>query len=237
MKDAVKYFFSFEWLKNAAAFVREKFKLKWVITSAICVAVIVLAAVIAIVSVSLAVKARTADQIISAEDSANVKDIDYIVILGAGLRKDGTPSDMLADRLTVGASLLEKHPEAKLLLTGDNSGENYNEVAAMKKFVLDLGVREDQIAEDGKGYSTYESIYRAKNEYSAEKVIIVTQKYHLYRALYVSEQLGIESYGVSADIRTYRGQGYRDLREHMARMKDFFCTLLSYSPEGGGDGA
>lgn len=234
MQDAFKRFFSFKWLKNAVAMVREKFKRKWIFTSLICLGAVALAAVIAVMSISIAIKSRTKDQIISAENSVSVKDVDYIVILGAGLRDDGTPSDMLADRLTVGVSLLEKHPDAKLLLTGDNNGDDYNEVAAMKKFVLDLGVEEDRIVEDGKGYSTYESIYRAKNEFDAETVIIVTQKYHLYRALYISEQMGIESYGVSADTRKYRGQVFRDLREHVARTKDFFCALVSRSPENGG---
>jgi vancomycin permeability regulator SanA len=79
---------------------------------------------------------------------------------------------------------------------------------------------------DNEGFSTYESIYRAKEVFGAEKVIIVTQEYHLHRALYIARELGIEAYGVSADIRTYRGQSYRDLREHLARTKDFFKCLV-----------
>lgn len=195
-----------------------------------CLAIILTAALSAVLTVSLALREKTRPDIISVECTESFADVDHIIVLGAGLRSDGTPSDMLADRLTVGVALLEKYPYAKLLLTGDNSGKAYNEVAAMKRFVNDLGVDDLRIVTDDRGYSTYESIYNAKNEFSVKKAIIVTQEYHLHRSLYIADRLGIEAKGVGADLRSYRKQGYREIREHMARFKDFFCTLVEYEP-------
>jgi vancomycin permeability regulator SanA len=86
-------------------------------------------------------------------------------------------------------------------------------------------VSPDKIILDGKGYSTYESVYNAVKQYGAKKIVIVTQEYHLYRALYIAEGLGIEAYGVHADLRSYRNQVYRTAREQVARVKDFILTV------------
>ena len=96
----------------------------------------------------------------------------------------------------------------------------------MASYCIDHGVPTDAIVKDGKGYSTYESVINLKNEGKYDKIIIVTQKYHLYRALYIAEQNGIEAVGADAELRTYRGQTYRDLREFAARTKDFFVVAL-----------
>ena len=197
--------------------------------TALCVAVAVMSAILAVLTLSLSIRAKSSPRLISAEGADELSDIDHIIILGAGLKSDGSPSDMLADRLTVGAELLKSHPNASIILTGDNSGGDYNEVASMKKFLVSLGIDENILVEDGRGYSTYESIYRAANVYNAHKVIIVTQEYHLYRALYISERMGIDAYGVSADTRRYYWQAFRNVREHIARVKDFFMTI-SYDP-------
>jgi vancomycin permeability regulator SanA len=183
-------------------------------------------ALIAVFSISLSIKNATVENIISPEAAATIDDVDYIIILGAGLRNDGSPSDMLTDRLLTGIDLIDRGLKGSLLLSGDNSGEHYNEVGAMYAFAVENGMDSEALVLDNEGFSTYESIYRAKEEFGAEKVIIVTQEYHLHRALYIARELGIEAYGVSADIRTYRGQSYRDLREHLARTKDFFKCLF-----------
>ena len=200
---------------------------KQFIIALICVTVVLVSAIVAVFSVSLAIKAKTSEDIVSLEKSDGIEDVDHIIILGAGLRSDGSPSDMLADRLKTGVALLELHPKAKLLLTGDNSGEHYNEVAAMKKFVVELGVSEEKLVEDGKGYSTYESLYRAVNTYGVKNAIIVTQEYHLHRALYIADRMNVDAVGVSADLRSYSGQSIRNAREHLARVKDFFLTLIN----------
>ena len=201
--------------------------------SAVCAAVVILSVILAVFILSLSIKAKSSPRLISDEIAVELDDIDHIIILGAGLKKDGSPSDMLADRLTVGAELLKSFPNAKIILTGDDNGEDYNEVASMKKFLMSMGIDENNLIEDGRGYSTYESIYRAANVYGADKVIIVTQEYHLYRALYISERMGLDAVGVSADTRKYLGQGFRNAREHLARVKDFFMTI-SYDPNESG---
>ena len=209
--------------------IKEKIKaslvLKRLLIALVCVAVVVCSAGIAVLTVSLSLKASVSDRIITDDRGAALEDVDLILILGAGLRSDGSPSDMLADRLRVGISLFESGACDKILMSGDNSGEHYNEVAAMTKFAVENGVSIDAILVDGKGFSTYESISRAISEFGAQRIIIVTQEYHLYRALYVARALGIEAYGVSADLNTYRGQVYRDIREHFARFKDFLLTI------------
>ena len=192
---------------------------------ALCIAVVACSVGAAVFAVSLSMKASVADNVIEPKEAYMLEDVELILVLGAGLRPDGSPSDMLADRLSVGIDLLEKGFCDTILMSGDNSGDHYNEVAAMKLFAEENGVPAETILTDGKGYSTYESVFRAVKEYGAEKIVIVTQEYHLYRALYIAKTLGIEAYGVSADLRPYRMQTYRDLREHVARFKDFLLTL------------
>ena len=191
----------------------------------LCIAILLCFLGAAVFGISFHVKDSTKDRIISADEAALLEDVDYILVLGAGLRSDGSPSDMLTDRLKVGISLMNKGFCDKLLLSGDNSGEHYNEVGAMHDFAVANGIDESKIINDGKGFSTYESIWNALEDYGAKKIVIVTQEYHLYRALYIAGALGIEAYGVHADLRTYRGQGYREIREHFARVKDFLLTI------------
>lgn len=149
---------------------------------------------------------------------------DCILVLGAGLRPDGTPSDMLTDRLKVAIELYEKGLSDIVFLSGDCSGEDYDEVSAMYNYCVANGVPESALVRDNYGFSTYESIYNA-NESGYERLIIVTQKYHLYRALYIADAFDIEALGVSANLRGYRNQAMRDIREIAARVKDFFKVL------------
>ena len=144
---------------------------------------------------------------------------DAILILGAGLKEDGTPSHMLEDRLRYGVELYRRGVAPRLILSGDRSGEHYDEVGAMARFCLALGVPEESLIYDTTGFSTFESIdnFKEKGEGS---ILIVTQKYHLYRALYIAGELGIEADGYPSDPRAYRNQWYRELREVVARWKD-----------------
>ena len=210
------------WLKNAFSV----FDRRRIMIALVCFLSVVAMIITAVFSVSLSIKSVTSDRIISSEDAATLEGVDYVLILGAGLRNDGSPSDMLTDRLLTGISIIDVGGNGKLLLSGDNSGKQYNEVGAMHDFVLEKGIDNNIIVLDNEGFSTYESLFRAKNEFGAEKIVIITQEYHLHRALYIARELGIEAYGVSADIRTYRGQSYRNLREHLARCKDFLLCLI-----------
>ena len=137
---------------------------------------------------------------------------------------------MLEDRLKQGISLYKNGVSNKIIMSGDHSKKDYDEVNVMKKFAIDEEVQSEDIFMDHAGFSTYESIYRAKEIFKAKKIVIVTQKYHLYRALYIANKLGIEAYGVSSDPRKYVGQTSRELREILARDKDFIKCIFKPQP-------
>lgn len=166
----------------------------------------------------------TKNRIVSG-DSELLTDIDYIVILGAGIRR-GKPSPMLEDRLKTGISLYNNDISNKILITGDHMNDDYDEVTVMKNYLLEHGIPEEDIITDNYGISTYDSIYRVKNVYKSNKVVIVSQRYHLYRALFLSDNLDLKSYEVEADLRYYYGQWYREIREILARNKDFIKGII-----------
>ena len=181
------------------------------------------------------VKGSVSDRIITAEEAADLNDVDCILVLGCLVKDNGTPSDMLHDRLRRGVELYHAGAAPKLLMSGDHGRTNYDEVAAMKLFAVDGDVPSADVFMDHAGFSTYESVYRARDVFQADKIIIVSQEYHLYRALYIAEQLGIEAYGVSADYRNYSGQTGRDVREVLARVKDVFSCIFRVEPTYLGD--
>lgn len=165
---------------------------------------------------------RSADErILSADEAAELENIDYVLVLGAGVKADGSPSDMLHDRVLTAVNVQAAGQSAPLLMSGDNQNPDYDEVSAMVALAVELGAEEALIETDRLGLSTYDSVGRAAELYDAERIVIVTQEYHLYRALYIAEQFGLEAFGVSADVRTYRGQTFREVREIAARCKDF----------------
>ena len=175
------------------------------------------------------VKSVCKDKILTVEQSLELEDVDCIIVLGCQVKDDGSLSHMLRDRLMRGLELYESDAAPKLLMSGDHGREDYDEVGAMKKYATDNGVPSEDVFMDHAGFSTYETVYRAKEIFEADKVIIVTQGYHLYRALYIAEQLGVEAYGVSSDLNTYAGQSMRDFREVLARCKDF--AMCFFKPE------
>ncbi len=176
------------------------------------------------------VKSAAGDRILTAEDAAELEDVDCIIVLGCQVREDGSLSHMLRDRLIRGLELYEAGAAPKLLMSGDHGRKDYDEVGAMKQYAIDNGVASQDIFKDHAGFSTYETVYRAKEIFEADKVIIVTQEYHLYRALYIAQQLGVDAYGVSADLNTYAGQSMRDAREVLARCKDYVMCIFKPEP-------
>jgi vancomycin permeability regulator SanA len=132
---------------------------------------------------------------------------------------------MLLDRVKVACSLYKAAGDADLplLMSGDHTGD-YNEVGVMKSLAVDMGVPSEQVFLDHEGYSTYESLYRARYVFGVRKIVIVTQEYHLHRALYIARELGIDAVGVSADLRPYKHQVRYEAREHLARFKDLFSA-------------
>ena len=190
---------------------------------------------IAVLGINGYVKKSTADQIITPEKAAELTDIDCLLVLGCYVHDSGRPSDMLADRLRRGIELYQSGVAPKLLMSGDHGQKDYNEVKAMKLEAMEEGVPSEDIFMDHAGFSTYESIFRARDVFAADKIIIVTQEYHLYRALHIANALGVEAYGVAADYHTYVGQAYRELREILARNKDFATSILKPEPTYLGD--
>ena len=180
--------------------------------------------VIAIGVINGIVIGSTKARVLSLDEAASLSDIECILVLGAGVKADGTPSDMLHDRVLTAVDMRAAGQGAPLLMSGDNQRPEYDEVGAMVTLAVELGTDVSVIETDRLGLSTYESIARAAALYGVEHMVIVTQQYHLYRALYIAEQMGIEAYGVSADVRTYWGQTMRDAREVLARCKDFFAV-------------
>ncbi len=172
----------------------------------------------------------TEDRILTAQEAAELTDVDCILVLGCLVKDNGVPSDMLHDRLRRGVELYDLGASNKLLMSGDHGRDGYDEVDAMKRYAVDAGVESADVFMDHAGFSTYESLYRARDVFCAKKVIIVTQEYHLYRALYIAEKLGLEAYGVSADYRNYTGQRSRDIREVLARIKDFGTSIFQPEP-------
>jgi len=184
----------------------------------------------AVTVINSAVKLTTQNQILTQEEAAKLEDVDCVLVLGCYVYENGTPSAMLHDRLQRGVALYKAEAAPKLLMSGDHGRYTYNEVDAMKQFAVDAGIASEDVFMDHAGFSTYESVYRAKEIFQAKKIIIVTQQYHLYRALYIAERLGLEAYGVSSDYRTYIGQTARDVREVLARVKDFGSCILKLKP-------
>lgn len=201
--------------------------IKWVIIFLIIIVIIILA-------INLYVKISTKKQIIASDEYSNLKDIDCILVLGAGIWGD-KPSPMLEDRLLQAIELYNNNVSSKIIMSGDHGREDYDEVNIMKNFAIEKGVPSEDIFMDHAGFSSYESIYRAKEIFKAKKIVVVTQKYHLYRALYIANQFDIETYGVGADPRQYVGATYREIREILARNKDFVKCIFKPMPTYLGD--
>ncbi len=204
-------------------------KRKWMILTAVVLGLAVLTAAF-VLGINAHVVGSTRGDILAAQEAAGIADADCILVLGCRVYEDGTPSHMLEDRLRQGVELYMAGAAPKMLMSGDHGQKEYDEVNAMKRFAIGQGVPSGDIFMDHAGFSTYESIYRAKEIFGAEKIIIVTQRYHLHRALYIARQLGMEAYGVAADYRSYAGQIMRDIREILARDKDFLNTILWPEP-------
>lgn len=208
-----------------------KRKAKRIFTVLVSAAVLLAAAVLV---PNFIVVNKTKSNIVTLEEAAKLSDVDCAVILGAGVR-DGKPTPMLKDRLLTGIELYKSGAAKKLIMSGDHGSKDYDEVNIMKSFAVENGVPDSDIFMDHAGFSTYETVYRAKEIFEADNIIIVSQEYHLYRALYIAEKLEVKAAGVSADLRAYKGQIKRDLREILARDKDFFNCIIKPEPTYLGD--
>ena len=188
---------------------------------------VVLLALVAVVNRAVVWEASRSE-IYDCNKEINIdKKYDCILVLGAGVRADGTPSHMLEDRLRGAVALYEAGVSDVLLLSGDNSGEDYDEVSAMVKYCLEHGVPESAIVRDDIGFSTSESVYNTVRTLGYSDILVVTQEYHLYRAMYMIKRMGADADGFATDYRAYSMQIKRDVREYVARCKDFLKVNIS----------
>ena len=206
---------------------RSKRKLKLIIAIFLC---LLIAGMGTVLGINAYVKHVTKKQILTSEEASKLSDIDCILVLGCKVRNDGTPSGMLEDRLACGVELYHLGAAPKLLMSGDHGQVSYNEVETMKQYAIDAQIPSSDIFMDHAGFSTYESIYRAKEIFEVDKLLIVSQEYHLSRALYIAKKLGVEAYGVASDYHVYAGQSKREFREILARCKDFVTTIFKPEP-------
>lgn len=212
--------------KTEALRSRKRIALRVLLAIVIAVMTLVALGALTVLGISEYVRLSTNEQIYqSADDLKDISDVDCVIVLGAGLKADGTPSHMLEDRIKVAVDVYNATGADYILMSGDRSGEYYDEPAAMRKYAESLGVDPSCILIDECGFSTYESMERADELFEFDKVIVITQKYHLYRALYIANTEEYEAVGVSSNLRPYSGQPLRELREILARVKDFFMCL------------
>jgi len=152
------------------------------------------------------------------------------IVFGAGLMRDGSPTAVLRDRVETAAELYFAGKVQKILMSGDNRFVEYNEPGAMRTYALELGVPDSDIVLDYAGRRTYDTCYRAKEIFGVDQALLVTQRFHLPRALIICNGLGIDGTGVAADRRTYRRSslGIWNLRELPATLVAFIDTFLTH---------
>ena len=185
----------------------------------------VAAAVLLLAGTNAIVLGTTVNDLKKTEEVAGYQ-ADAIVVLGAQVYPNGQPSHVLQDRLDCGAALYAAGAAPKIIVSGDNGTPTNNEVEAMKRYLVNLGIPSEDIFCDHAGFATYDSMYRAKHVFGCERIVVATQTYHLYRSLYIAHSLGIEAVGVPSEARLYGGQPWFSTREAAARTKDFFKSLV-----------
>lgn len=190
----------------------------------IILAILVIIGIVTTVGINFYVKRYVESKI--KEKYSDIGKADAILILGCEVRADGTLSFMLKDRLDKGIEAYRSGIATQIIVSGDNREESNTEANAMKQYMIDNGIPEDVIIMDNAGFSTYESMYRLKYTFNIKKCIVITQEYHLYRAVYIGNKLGVDTYGIASEGDDYAGQAWRDIREFFARNKDFIKCII-----------
>ena len=169
--------------------------------------------------------------ILKDESNEILENLDCILVLGAGIIDNQRPTLMLKDRLDKSIDVYENIIKTKIIMSGDHGKKEHDEVGIMKKYAIERGVSSKDIFMDHAGFCTYDSIYRAKEVFGAKKVLIVTQKYHLYRSIFIAKFLGIKAYGIKSDARIYAKMPYHIIRETLARCKNLFKCMFKMKPK------
>ena len=156
------------------------------------------------------------------------------IVFGAKVWENGEPSHALYDRIITAAELYRAGRVKKILMSGDNQNENYDEPTAMKATAVKLGVPADDVVLDFAGRRTYDTCFRAKKIFEVQKAIVVTQEFHQTRAIYLCNNLGVDSIGITANRRRYEGERYWAFREFFSRASAWFeINFLPFAPVGG----
>ncbi|WP_240762824.1 SanA/YdcF family protein [Paenibacillus thalictri] len=178
-----------------------------------------LAGVVLLFAVDYQVRSYANPYIMSAGE---VPEADAIMVLGAFVYPNGNVSTMLRDRLETAIDISREGKSAKIIVSGDHGRTDYDEVNTMKQYLMKQQFRDDDVFMDHAGFNTYQSMYRARDIFKVHKLIIVTQQYHLSRAVYLARKMGLEAYGVAADKQDYGNVMIKyKAREMLARSKDF----------------
>ena len=170
------------------------------------------------------------NRIISKNQFKKLNNIDCIIILGSGMNGD-KPTPILEARLKKGKELYNLNITNKIIVSGDHGRVEHDEVNLMKDYLIKEGIPSENIFMDHAGFSTYETMYRAKEIFKVKKAVLVTQKYHMYRSLYIADKLGLKTYGVITDYQKYNNYHIRESREFLARDKDFFKVIIKPKPK------
>lgn len=164
-------------------------------------------------------------------DNENLENKQAALVLGARVWENGKMSDIFRDRVKVGLALYENEKVDKILVSGDHGRIDYDEVNAAKDFLLDAGVPDEDIFLDHAGFDTYDSLYRAKHIFQVKSLLIVTQNFHLPRAIFIGDSLDMDVFGVNADLQKYKGEKHRNFREKLACIKAFFNVVFKSKPK------
>ena len=168
---------------------------------------------------------KTKNRILLSDEYSKIDNVDCIIVLGAGIRGKN-PSPLLKDRLDKAIELYNLGMAPRVIMSGDHGSDDHDEVNVMKQYAIDNGIPSSDIFMDHAGFSTYDTMYRAKNIFGVDRAIVVTQRYHLYRSIYIAQSLGIEAFGVPAENNKYSGRIFREIREVLARDKDVVKCIM-----------
>ena len=190
------------------------------------IVIVIIALAIGAAAINVYMVWGTKGRILKKDQWANFK-ADGVVVLGCAVRPNKEATPMLNDRMQTAISFYKEASAKKMLVSGDNLNEDYDEVSVMKKLAVSGGIEADEVYMDHTGLNTYDTIVHSLEFFNkGSTIVIVTQSYHLYRALYLAQRMGLNAYGVSADSDiVYRGQLYREFREMAARLKDFWYGI------------
>ena len=192
--------------------------------------ILIITIIMVLVGINIHMVNSSEDRIITKNQYKNLNKIDCIIILGSGMNGE-KPTPILEARIKKGLELYNLNITNKILVSGDHGKVEHDEVNLMKDYLINKGVPSKNIFMDHAGFSTYETMYRAKEIFKVKRTVIVTQKYHMYRSLYIAEKLGIDAYGIITNYKKYNNYEFRELREFLARDKDFFKVIVKPKPK------